>query len=406
MTASCPLSTPRRLAGGLLLLGWTALPGPALGQVTPPPGANAWQLLATSRAALADLERRLAQVRGPDSHAVAPLREAAARFEVQLSKVEAQLRGRDPGAFADLEAGSRLLGELRIRWARSGRRRAEVEADVRTISASYRRLRSVYGREGLRFQQGGPLSDPERQQLERLRQTTLIFTARLQTLRQRAVQHGDRRRTAEIDRYLAESDRIVQSEPDLSSYLNAVMADDEMVGEWNAQGDDLRQLDPQGWGDADEAVGQLYVESDIGHVFTLDLGQTPDSWSYLDELPDDVTSATDDQSGRPRMKVLQPLQGADLVEEEALTAMDEGSAAPVGESEVASTAPPAATPDGAAAADEPAAADKPAVADEPAAADGPAEADRATPAEAPARAALIAFLTLLRALPGFAPALP
>jgi hypothetical protein len=400
MTANGPLSTRRRLAGGLLLLGCTFWPGAGLGQLTPTAAGNAWQLLAASRAALADLEGRLAQPRSPEARAVAPLRDAAARFAAQLASVESRLRARDPGAFADLETGSQLLGELRTFWSQSGSRRSEIEADVRTLSASYRRLRSVYGREGLRFQQGGPLSAPERQQLEQLRQTTLIFTARLQTLRQHAVQQGDRRRVAEIDRYLAESDRIAQSEPDLSSYLNTVMADDEMAGEWKAQGEDLRQLDPQGWGDADEAVGQLYVESDIGHVFSLDLGKTPDGWAFLDEPPADDPTAADDRPGRPRMKVLQPLQGADLVDEEALAATDEASAAPLDGSEAVSKAP-SATPAGeAVVAEEPPIGDKPPIAGEPAATDRPAAT------EDPARVALIAFLSLLRALPGFAPALP
>jgi hypothetical protein len=267
-----------------------------------PAGLNAWQLLAVSRSAVAALEQRFGDPKGaldPRNPVHVALRAARERMAGQLAVVEARFRARDPQVFAELEAGSRTLGELRVRWSQARAADPAAAAALRSLSIAYRRLRSVYGREGLRFRQGPPLAEAEARHFERLQQGTLILVSRLQTLRERAAQSGETARVAELDRLLREADRIVEAEPDLAAYLNTTMSNDELAGEWTAEAEDLRRLDPAGWGDADEAVSQLYVESDIGHVFQLDLGQTQD-WDYLDQ-PTEID--LDSPGDRPAMQV-------------------------------------------------------------------------------------------------------
>lgn len=286
----------------LLVLALQAAPEPAWAQRSAPRQLNAWQLIAACRSAVADLGRGLSDPKGgfdPRRADHVAFRTSLARMEAQLGTVDARFRARDRQVFAELEAGSRALGELRVRWARAGLANSAASASLRSLSVAYRRLRAVYGREGLRFRQGPPLTEAEERHFERLQQGTRVFVARLHSLRQRAAGRGDRSGVAEIDRLLSEADRIAQADPDLASYLNTTMANDEMAGEWTAQADDLRRLDPGGWGDADEAVAQLYVESDIGHVFQLDLGNTQD-WDYLDQ-PTEVD--LDGPGERPRMQV-------------------------------------------------------------------------------------------------------
>ncbi len=301
----------RPLLALLLALGLTPLSAaPARGtRVEAVARVNAWQLMAAARSAIADLGRRMDDPKGgfdrrrPEQ---VELRASLVRFNGQLAMVESHFRARDPQVFTLLEAGSRGLGELRVRWSRAGVTDRGFAASLRSLSAAYRRLRSVYGREGLRFRQGPPLTEGEQQHFDRLRQGTLIFVARLQALRQEAVRRGDQGRAAEIDRFLAAADRVATAEADLPSYLNTTMANDEMAGEWTAEGDDLRQLDAGGWKEADEVVSQLYVESDIGHVFQLDLGDSQD-WGYLDQ-PTEVDLGAADEEGEegddpPRMQV-------------------------------------------------------------------------------------------------------
>jgi len=300
MTVPRPrLSTPAiRLTRLALALALAALSRVALGSTpVPPDSLNAWQLIATARAATVDLGRQLGTHQGVG----ASLRPLLATFGAKLDRVDARFRARDPQVFVDLEGGSRLLGELRIRWSQSGIADPAAARGLRSLSITYRRLRAVYGREGLRYRQGPPLTEAERQHFERLQQENLIFIARLQSLRQQAARRGDRARTAEIDRFLAASDRIAEAEPDLASYLNTTMSNDEMAGEWTAAADDLRKLDAAGWGDADEAVAQLYVESDIGHVFQLDLGKSQD-WSYLDQ-PTEIDLGDAGDGDRPKTQV-------------------------------------------------------------------------------------------------------
>lgn len=300
-------------------------PRPVAAEPAGPPGLNAWQLLAVSRSAAAALGQRLGDPKSgidPRNPQHAALRAARERMESQLVAVEARFRARDPQVFTELETGSRSLGELRVRWAQARVADPAAAAAIRSLSVAYRRLRAVYGREGLRYRQGPPLTEAEVRHFERLQQGTLILVSRLQTLRQRAAREGETARVAELDRLLAEADRIADAEPDLAAYLNTTMVNDELAGEWTAEAEDLRRLDPAGWGDADEAVAQLYVESDIGHVFQLDLGQTRD-WDYLDQ-PTEVD--LDAPGDRPAMQVFRLAgQGPDgLARFEA----PEGEAAP------------------------------------------------------------------------------
>lgn len=246
-----------------------------------PPGraeapAGARQLVRSLDAALAAVAQAAS---GPgsgldprDSRCQA-FRSALDAVRVRVAGIESSLDGRGGDFFLLVDQGSTDLGELRVTWARTGARNDSIAGKLRTVSASYRLLRSTYGREGVRQRQGEPLSAAERRQFQRLQRAERRFAETLQLLRDRARRQGDATTAAELERFRLEAERIAWAAADLTSYLNALIAASEMRGEWSANSSYVRKVaPPQDWAAADETVQDLYVDSDIGQVFTVNLG--------------------------------------------------------------------------------------------------------------------------------------
>jgi hypothetical protein len=194
----------------------------------------------------------------------------------RVSHIEAVLPQRTAEFYLLVDQGSTDLGELRVAWARTGSRNASITEGIRIASASYRLLRSNFGREGVRHAKGGALSEPERRQFLRLRHAQERFAANLQALRDQARQRGDAATATEMERFRADAQRIAQASLDLESYLNSLIAISEMRGEWKANAPYVRKTAPPAQvAEADQTVEDLYVDSDIGQVFTIDLGKAP-----------------------------------------------------------------------------------------------------------------------------------
>jgi hypothetical protein len=264
----------RRAAVLLTLLalprgGWAVTPAPA----------SARQLAQAVDAALGAAAQAAKEPKGgldPRSPRQAPFLNALEGFRARVRQIEGSLAPRSPRFFLLVDQGSSDLGELRVAWARSGARNDRISEAVRTASSSYRQLRADYGREAVRRRQGGALTTPERQQLQRLQGAEQRFAASLQALRDKARQRGDATSAAELERFRAEAESLAQAAADLSTYLNALIATSELRGEWHANAPYIRKAAPPAeFAAADETVQDLYVDSDIGQVFTVDLGAVP-----------------------------------------------------------------------------------------------------------------------------------
>jgi hypothetical protein len=157
-----------------------------------------------------------------------------------------------------------------------------VSRGLRLLSSSYRLLRRTYGGEHVRARRGGGLTDRERQRFERIQAAQRDFAARLESLRQKARERKDQAMLAEMERLIAEAYRIAAVPANLDTYLNTLIASDEMRGEWAGNRYYAEPVDKADWMAADQVVEDLYVESQVGHVFTVDLGKAED-WSFLDE---------------------------------------------------------------------------------------------------------------------------
>jgi len=243
------------------------------------PGAEARGLAGAVGAALAEVTRVAGEagsgVAGKGAPAVA-FRQALARWSARVRGIEGALDRRDGAFFLLVDQGSSDLGEVQVAWARTGSRSPAISAGLRTAAAAYRTLRSGYGREGVRLRQGGPLTAAETAQLQRLQRAERRFAANLQGLRDQARRHRDAVSAAELERFRAEAARIGKASLDLASYLDALIATSELRGEWSADAVHVRKsVPPQAMAAAEETVQDLYVDSDIGQVFTVDLGPTP-----------------------------------------------------------------------------------------------------------------------------------
>jgi hypothetical protein len=209
----------------------------------------------------------------PRNPKYAPFWSALQALQDRVGRIEGAARAGE--LFLLVDQGSTDFGELRVAWARTGVKNARVAEEIRAASSAYRTLRASFSREGVRQRQGGPLSAAERQQFQRLRQTEARLAERLRFLRDQARRRGDAATAAELERFRAGAERIAQASADLTSYLNALIATGEMRGEWHANAPYIRKTAPPAeWAAADETVQDLYVDADIGRVFTVDLGAT------------------------------------------------------------------------------------------------------------------------------------
>ncbi len=199
---------------------------------------------------------------------------------MRVQTIDAGLTRPSEELLSSIDLGSSDLGAVRVAWARAGVSNPTMAEGIRIASASYRMLRATYGREGLRHRQGGDLSAAELRQLRRVRQAQQRFAESLRALRNEARRRGDRATAAELDRFRAEAERIAWAPFDLESYLNALISSGELRGEWEADRPYVRKaVAPKKLAAADQAVQDLYVDSDIGQVFTVDLGAAPNAAS-------------------------------------------------------------------------------------------------------------------------------
>lgn len=264
-------------------------------------GVNARQLMRMVEAAYEDVHRAA----GGEVARNRPFWASLDRMGQTLEEVGTSLRTRDARFFQDLERGSVALGELKVVWARSGGNVPQVDRGLRLLSSSFRLLRRTYGGEHLRARRGGGLTERERQRFERIQAAQRAFAARLEVLRRKAEESRDLATRAEMDRLISEAYRIAAAPATLEAYLNTLIASDEMRGEWAANRTYAKSADQADWVAADQLVEELYVESQVGHVFTVDLGGTGD-WSFLDETTEAPGQEAPPAAASEAVRIYQP----------------------------------------------------------------------------------------------------
>lgn len=303
----CALAIFLLLAGELAL----ARPGGAVQERR----VNARQLVRTVDAALAGMGQTQGGL-NPKDPKWALFRSSLDAMRLRVTQIQAALDRRDAELLTLLDQGSADLGALRVAWARTGVVNRQAGDQLRLASVSYRSLRANYGREGLRLRQGRDLSEAERRHFLRLQRTQRRFVESLGPLRAISQRRGDGVTVAELDRFRGEAERIARAPLELEAYLNAMIASGEIRGEWEAGAPYVRQDAAEDFVVANEMVENLYVESDIGHVFAVDLDTAV---SHLDQdtvVPPAVQvfqPADDGEAGAPADELILE-EGADLAE--------------------------------------------------------------------------------------------
>lgn len=277
---------------------------------------TARQLVRTVDTALGDLVEAAGGKGGldPKDPQASPFWSTLNGLRIRMVMIEGSLAQRDAEFFTLLDQGSTDLGALRVAWARTGIKNADASRNLRLASSSYRMLRANFGREGVRLRQGGGLNEAEQRQLQRLQRAQRRFAESLRVLRERAQRRNDPVTTAEIDRFRGEAERIGLAPAELEPYLNSLITTSEIRGEWEANAPYLKDDAPEDFVVANEMVEDLYVESDIGHVFTMDLGAADGGMDLLDQEVA-VPAATED--GVEAIQVYES-GGDDVVAEEAV----------------------------------------------------------------------------------------
>ncbi|HVR99232.1 MAG TPA: hypothetical protein VMW27_21610 [Thermoanaerobaculia bacterium] len=206
--------------------------------------------------------------------------DAIERMDHALAEVERTMSRRDRSFFLALREGTRSLTALRVAWQYSGVEDPAIDAELDALARSYRALRAGFGAEQRRYQQGGgELSEEERRRFQEIQRAQVRFIALLQPLRARAVERGDRRRVADIDRLVDRADEVASADLTLDNYIHASMMDDVVQGEWEAAASSAPIEEREAWREADAIVQELFVEEDAGFVFSVDLGAPADAQS-------------------------------------------------------------------------------------------------------------------------------
>ncbi|HYO16332.1 MAG TPA: hypothetical protein VE685_24295 [Thermoanaerobaculia bacterium] len=300
----------RRFAIVVLLLGaGLARPAAAVRSSSETRQVNARQLMRMVESAYDNL-MRASQWAGdrldPKAARNRPFRSALDRMGRSVEEVGTALRARDPRFFQSLERGSVVLGELRVIRARSGVTAPEVDRGLALLASSYRLLRRSYGSEQARHERGGALSESERQRFERIQAAQRDFAARLEVLRRKAEERRDRATVAELNRLIVEAHRIASAPLTLESYLNALIAADEMRGEWVGNRYYAEPADKADWAAAHQVVEELHVEAEVGHLFVMELGKVGDL-SQLDE-PAELLPGLEAETDAPAVQVFVPVE--------------------------------------------------------------------------------------------------
>jgi hypothetical protein len=307
-----------RIAALLFLL----LAMPQAGRADPPV-VTAGQLARTVDGALASAARS-AQGLDPRNPRYTQFWDSLQAMRTRVSRIEDALGQPGDDFFLLVDQGSSDLGALRVSWARTEVKRDQVTAQIRIASIAYRDLRSRFGREGLRLKQGGALTEAERQQLARLQASQRRFAASLRRLCDEA-RRRDAATAAELERFRLEAERIAQASADLASYLSALNAASEVRGEWQANRPYVRKTAPPAeLAKTDQTVQDLYVDADIGQVFTADLGNADDSSS----------------AASAKVEILQPGEVQEAVVEPILSSDDEEDAEPAADTAMVSETAP------------------------------------------------------------------
>ncbi|HEX2223617.1 MAG TPA: hypothetical protein VHN15_05385 [Thermoanaerobaculia bacterium] len=290
------------LAVAWLCLAALALgPREALTEPNPQPNtarANARQLLAISRQALADTARAAGAARidrGNSRHH--PFWTCFDEMARSLERIGDSMRARDPRLLEDLRAGTRALEALNTVWRWTGAGdTAAVTTSLQAVSVSYRLLRSQYGREALRARHGGTLTGAERRQLEAWQRTQRRLAARLEVLQAEAARQHRARMEEELRRLAERSQRIAFAPVTLAAYLEASETADTVQGEWDGTSYYAEPEDAPIWEDTYEIVEELSAEeerpqgapaapledADPGVVILANLA-TGESWSFLED---------------------------------------------------------------------------------------------------------------------------
>ena len=261
---------------GLLVAGLT----PAA-VAAPAPKVNARKLVRMAE----DAWTRTAQAAQGSSHNSA-LWMSLDRMHASLLDVDATLRQRDLAFFRALRSGSVAMAQLGVVWSQSGIKDPAIDREIRTLSASYRQLRSRYGPEWVRFRTGQPLNDAERLRFERMRAEQARLAGRLEPLRDKAAAAGDKATAGQLTLLIAQAQSIATAPLTLDELLEASVLSDTIRGEWYG----TRAVHPTAqadWVQADDTVEEIYTDESVGFVFTAELGSgTVQSWSFTEEETD------------------------------------------------------------------------------------------------------------------------
>lgn len=263
----------------------------------PPQKATAEQLLLDAVRAIAFIGKTAMECKDKSLDQKNPRQQpfwtALKKIEETTKLAKAQLKSRDSKFFTSLSDNTQDLSELKASYPRSGIKNARVDEGVRVLSNSLTLLRKNYGKEALRIQRGGELSENEKDGFAKLKDAEKKLVGQLKELQ--ILVKDNKHVNAEVARIISQLNKSIDAPLTVASLQNALELIDVVEGEWDAYSYFIEPKYRKAWKEID-------AENSF-HTFDLiheenDKRTPVQNWDYVEEpvafaFDVDVTVAID-----------------------------------------------------------------------------------------------------------------
>ena len=273
---------------------------PAAGKPAGKPAAgkqvNGRQLLAESKKAIGGILKTAKASGGkldPKNKKQAPFFGGLKALQASLADSEKKMQAKDKKLFANLSKGSTALAQVKTAWPRVGVKDAKIDGYLGKLDNSYSALRSRYGAEGPRAKEGKELSAKEKANFAKIKAQQADYKKKLAAMQAKAKQKGDKGMEAQLNRLIAQSEKVANAPDTTDAFLTAMLLLDYQQGEWAAYSYYVGPEYRADWVAVDTWVESSYATCDQLYTETVE-SYSIESWEVTMELDADVDFAVGD----------------------------------------------------------------------------------------------------------------
>jgi hypothetical protein len=190
-------------------------------------------LLIKARRALASTARILQQLETDTrKKSNVPFLAALRKMEPAMNEMQKGLDEKSSAYFSGLGTATVAAKEAAVTLVHSGLRDPRLIDSVKTLGHAVEVSRKFFGKEALRSKKGSALTDEEKLSFAKVQSSAASLLERLNELKSK--HPADKELASQIDLLVASASRLNPKELTLQSYVEALLAADELEGLWSA----------------------------------------------------------------------------------------------------------------------------------------------------------------------------